>query len=94
LRFQLALFRAKGQDRRAQPFLTAVSFLSKTKRFAQILRAVVQPLAHDPEKACPALDAGWVPVSRLREARGKVLRLAGRFGGRSQVGKDHAPARS
>ena len=22
----------------------------------------------DPEKACPALDAGWTPVSRLREA--------------------------
>jgi hypothetical protein len=24
--------------------------------------------AHDPEKACPALDAGSVPVSCLREA--------------------------
>jgi hypothetical protein len=23
---------------------------------------------HDPEKACPALDAGWVPVFRRREA--------------------------
>jgi hypothetical protein len=26
------------------------------------------PIEHDPEKACPALDAGWAPVSRLREA--------------------------
>jgi hypothetical protein len=34
-----------------------------------------------PKKACPGLDPGWVPVSRLREAR---------FGGRSKVGKDHA----
>jgi len=25
-------------------------------------------LGHDPEKACPGLDPGWVPVSRLREA--------------------------
>jgi hypothetical protein len=23
---------------------------------------------HDPEKACPGLDPGWVPISRLREA--------------------------
>jgi hypothetical protein len=30
---------------------------------------------HDPEKACPALDAGWGPVSRLREARGTVRRF-------------------
>ena len=22
-------------------------------------------LEHDPEKACPALDAGWVPVFRI-----------------------------
>jgi len=29
-------------------------------------------LEHDPEKACPALDAGWVPVSRLREAFGTI----------------------
>jgi hypothetical protein len=33
-------------------------------------------LEHDAEKACPALDAGWVPVSRLREAHGTVRRLA------------------
>src|SRR6266851_3951282 len=25
-------------------------------------RAAVRELEHDPEKACPALDAGWVPV--------------------------------
>jgi hypothetical protein len=25
-------------------------------------------LQHDPEKARPGLDPGWVPVSRLREA--------------------------
>jgi hypothetical protein len=30
-------------------------------------------LAHDPEKACPALDAGWVPVSRLREALARLV---------------------
>jgi hypothetical protein len=38
--------------------------------------------AHDPEKLVLGhLIRGWVPVSRLREAR---------FGGRSKVGKDHA----
>jgi len=26
-----------------------------------------------PEKACPALDAGWVPVSRLREALPRLV---------------------
>jgi hypothetical protein len=25
-------------------------------------------LEHDPEKARPGLDPGWIPVSRLREA--------------------------
>ena len=30
-------------------------------------------LAHIPEKACPALDAGWTPVSRLREAPAKLV---------------------
>jgi hypothetical protein len=25
-------------------------------------------LTHDPEKACPGLDPGWEPVSRLHEA--------------------------
>jgi hypothetical protein len=34
-------------------------------------------LEHDPEKACPGPDPGWIPVSRFREAR---------FGGRSEVG--------
>jgi hypothetical protein len=41
-------------------------------------------LEHDPEKACPGLDPGWEPVSRLREAG---------FGGRRKVGKDHAQAK-
>jgi hypothetical protein len=27
---------------------------------------------HDPEKACPGLDPGWVPVSRLREALARL----------------------
>jgi hypothetical protein len=26
-----------------------------------------------PKKACPALDAGWVPVSRLREALAQIV---------------------
>jgi hypothetical protein len=38
-------------------------------------RARPMPLEHDPEKACPALDAGWTPVSRLREAHGTVRRF-------------------
>jgi len=28
-------------------------------------------LAHDPEKACPALDAGWAPVFRKDHAQTK-----------------------
>jgi hypothetical protein len=28
---------------------------------------------HDPEKACPGLDPGWVPVSRLREALARLV---------------------
>jgi len=28
---------------------------------------------HDPEKACPGLDPGWKPVSRLREAQASVV---------------------
>jgi len=32
-------------------------------------------IEHDPEKACPALDAGWVPVSRLRAASWLVVLL-------------------
>jgi hypothetical protein len=43
-------------------------------------------LEHDPEK--------WIPVSRLREALAQFIILGSRFGGRSKVGKDHAPARS
>jgi hypothetical protein len=39
-------------------------------------------LEHDPEK--------WMPVSRLREAVLAAGTLVLRFGGRSQVGKDHA----
>ena len=41
-------------------------------------------LEHDPENACPGLDPGWPPVSRLREAR---------CGGRRKVGKDHAQSK-
>jgi hypothetical protein len=41
---------------------------------------------HDPEK--------WMPVSRLREASATVFRSGWRFGGRSQVGKDHAQTTS
>jgi hypothetical protein len=39
-------------------------------------------LKHDPEK--------WIPVSRLREAQAPVCRFVRCFGGRRQVGKDHA----
>src|SRR5207247_1045375 len=42
-------------------------------------------------KACPALDAGWVPVSRLREALAQSNRVDRCFGGRRQIGQDHAP---
>jgi hypothetical protein len=38
--------------------------------------ALIFFLEHDPEKACPALDAGWIPVSRLREALDTDRRLA------------------
>jgi hypothetical protein len=37
---------------------------------------------HDPEK--------WAPVSRLREAVPAACTIVLRFGGRSQVGQDHA----
>src|SRR5215831_18507373 len=40
---------------------------------------MARALEHDPEN--------WVPISRLREARGSISRLAWRFGGRRQVGK-------
>jgi len=30
----------------------------------------------DPEKACPGLDPGWIPVSRLREALARLFALA------------------
>jgi hypothetical protein len=43
-------------------------------------------LKHDPEK--------WWPVSRLREAQAPVCRFVRCFGGRRQVGKDHAQAKS
>jgi hypothetical protein len=33
----------------------------------------IKALEHDPEKACPALDAGWVPVFP-RDKRGTRLR--------------------
>jgi hypothetical protein len=39
-------------------------------------------LEHDPEK--------WIPVSRLREAQAPACRFVRCFGGRRQVGKDHA----
>jgi hypothetical protein len=29
------------------------------------------PLEHDPEKACPALDAGWIPVFGKRDGDSK-----------------------
>jgi len=31
-------------------------------------RGILRQTLRDPEKACPARDAGWTPVSRLREA--------------------------
>ena len=49
--------------------------------------------AHVPENACPELDPGWIPVSRLREARQFAVAptFTGRFGGRRKVRKGHAP---
>jgi hypothetical protein len=43
-------------------------------------------LKHDPEK--------WIPVFRLREASLVASPSVRRFGGRSQVGKDHAQTTS
>jgi hypothetical protein len=43
---------------------------------------VFLPPKHDPEK--------WMPVSRLREAQAPFRRFVRCFGGRRQVGKDHA----
>ena len=51
-------------------------------------------LEHDPEKACPGLDPGREPVSRLREAFAQSIILARCFAGRRQVGKDHAQLRN
>jgi hypothetical protein len=48
------------------------------------------PSAHVLEKACPGLDPGWKPVSRLREALARLAILARCFGGRRQVRKGHA----
>src|SRR5258708_35898078 len=46
---------------------------------------------HDPDKAGPGPDPGWLPVSRLREAQALTTSRAHQcFGGRRQVGKDHA----
>ena len=59
--------------------------------FAAIIQrsgCVVQ--ARDPEKARPRLDPGRKPVSCLREALARFAGLAQCFGGRRQVGKDHA----
>jgi exodeoxyribonuclease VII small subunit len=32
---------------------------------------ILRLAAHDPEKACPALDAGWTPVFRIDHAQTK-----------------------
>jgi len=45
-------------------------------------------------KSLPSdLIRGWQPVSRLREARPTPCPLVRCFGGRRQVGKDHARAK-
>jgi hypothetical protein len=44
-----------------------------------------QQKGHDPEK--------WEPVSGLREAITAICRFVRRFGGRRQVGQDHAPTK-
>jgi hypothetical protein len=67
----------------AEPDLIAVA-LSRVIEKAR-LRSAISPvtarlvnspqagpgLEHDPEKACPALDAGWVPVFRKDHAQTK-----------------------
>jgi hypothetical protein len=40
-------------------------------RFSE--KIMLQYKKHDPEKACPGLDPGWVPVSRLREALARAV---------------------
>jgi hypothetical protein len=37
------------------------------------------------ENACPGLDPGWVPVSRLREAPARFHRMEECVGGRRQA---------
>jgi len=46
-----------------------------------------------PKRACPGRDPGRVSVSRLREAHRTVHHFDERFGGRRQVGNDHAPTK-
>jgi hypothetical protein len=52
-------------------------------------------LQHDPEKAGPGLDPGWIAVSRLREASVVVWHShlgapAGEGRSEKMVAKDHA----
>ena len=51
----------------ATPTVTAASAIQI--RFMSILLRLRK---HDPEKACPALDAGWTPVFRLDHAQTKT----------------------
>src|SRR5262245_1591120 len=69
---------------------SATAMMRGTRR-SRLMRGGAAVLEHDPENACPAPDAGWVPVSRLREALAPSFRVDQCFGGRRQVGKDHAP---
>jgi hypothetical protein len=42
---------------------------------------------HDPEKACPGRDPGWVPVSRLREALARLAIWLGASAGEGRSEK-------
>src|SRR4029077_18543938 len=48
--------------------------IAKLARAALDRRRADQALEHDPEKSCPALDAGWEPVFGKDHAQEKTLR--------------------
>jgi hypothetical protein len=47
-----------------------------------------------PENACPGLDPGWMPVSRLREAWHGPIVWADASAGVGRSEKDHAQTKS
>src|SRR5262245_15841520 len=63
--------------------VAASAAAAMARRKSERRRRITPPsYVHDPEK--------WKPVSRLREAQGWSAPVHECFGGRRQVGKDHA----